>query len=187
MVNGTEKVCRRCGTLNDSRSLMCMRCGGMLEVTEEEKYGMFKGRLISGKVLSFLFAILFAAYSFGIIFFGLPFVKDKLFLLKDTFIFDFYNNANLAYIALESIYTVCVFLINFIAVALIFYVIGNMKVIKKVQVTRIRVFIYLYMLVCMALITICKYGFDYVIILEHLASIIVIFPYIKRKLLKKSV
>ena len=48
MENGTEKVCRRCGTLNDARSLMCVRCGSGLDVTEEQKYNMFKGNLISG-------------------------------------------------------------------------------------------------------------------------------------------
>lgn len=187
MENGTEKVCRRCGTLNDGRSLMCMRCGGMLEVTEEEKYGMFKGRLISGKMLSFLFVILFTAYLFGAIFYAGPWIDNKLLLFGETFIFDFYNNIDLTYITLEAIYTVCIFLMNSIAVSLIFYIISNSKVLKKVQVNPTRIFIYAYMLISVVLITVYKHQIDYVIILEHLVSIIIIFPYIKRKLFEKSV
>lgn len=186
MENGREKVCRRCGTLNDERQMMCVRCGEMLEVTEEKKYSLLKERMMSEKLLVFLFIILFAAYSYGIIFYAFPWIHEKLLLLGDTFIFEFYNNPKLTYIVTETIYTLCLYCSNFIAIFLIIETVINTKLIKRRKVNGTCTFIFFIILLCFGLMIIYKYKFDYVIIIEYLVSIIFLFPYIKKKIYKKS-
>ena len=51
-MEGNEKVCRRCGTLNHIKATMCIRCGENLEISEEDKYKLFKGKVCSEKLLS---------------------------------------------------------------------------------------------------------------------------------------
>lgn len=186
METGNEKVCRRCGTLNDERQMMCVRCGEVLEVTEEKKYSILKERMMSEKLLVFLFIILFAAYSYGIIFYAFPWVYEKLLLLGDTFIFEFYNNPKLTNIVIETIYTLCLYCSNYMVVFLILEIVINTKLIKRGKVNGTCVSIYFLMLLCFISMVVYKYNFNYVIIIEYLVSIIFLFSYIKKKILKRS-
>ena len=184
---GNEIVCRRCGTLNDERSLMCMRCGEMLEMTEEKKYEIFKGKMMSEKTLIFLFIILFTAYSFGIIFHAAPWIYSKLLSFGQTYIFNFYNNANLTYITLETMYTIFLVIINSIMFSLLIDIIINSKLIKRLTANSTCIIIFIYMILCFVSMTIYKHNLNYVIILEHLVSIIIIFPYVRKKIFRRSI
>lgn len=187
MDNDHEKVCRRCGTLNDERSLMCMRCGDMLDVSEEKKYAIFKGKMISEKLFLFLFIILFVAYSFGMIFYAAPCLYEKIVLFGNEYVFNFYHNPILTKIVSEVIYTICLLLINLIFVSLIIDIVINAKLIKRNKVTSTCVVMFIAMTLSFISLTIYKYKFNYVIILEHFASLIVAYPYISRKVFKRSV
>lgn len=187
MQNDVEKVCRRCGTLNDERSLMCVRCGGMLDVAEEQKYDLFKGRLISGKSLSFFFVVLFTMYLFGMVFYGGPWLEGKLLLFWEKYMLPFYNNANLTYITFETVYTIVILLINSIAVSLIMYMLTSTKLLRKYDTNSTRIFICIYVLVSAVLMTVLKHQLNYIIILEHLISVILILPRINKRILKISI
>jgi len=186
MLENDTKVCRRCGTLNDPRSLMCVRCGSGLENAEEQKYEILKHRLISGVTVVFLFILLFSAYSYGMFFYVMPWIKSKLLLFGETFIFEYYNNPTVTYVALETIYTLCLYFINYFIVVILLEMIIGSKIVKIGSVRKTNLFICLFMLISVVGLTYCKYELDYVVIIEHLVSIIVIMPYIKKKLLKRS-
>jgi len=187
METGNEKVCRRCGTLNDERSLMCVRCGETLEMSEEKKSEIFKGRILSEKTLIFLFVILFTAYSFGAIFYVFPWIYNKLIWVIETYMFNLFKKFDLIYIIIEVLYSLIIFLINYIAVAIILYYIVGSKLTKKSKLNGTCVFIFLYMILCFILMTIYKHKIDYVIMIEHLMSVIITFPYIKRRVIKRSI
>ena len=185
-MENAEKVCRRCGTLNDSRSLMCVRCGAGLEISEEEKYEILKGRLASGLKIFLLFAIFFGAYIYGMLSYITPWFDDKLLLLGESFVFEFYNNETLTYIILEVIYTLCLSLVNFVTVVLLLEMIINNKLLRINRVNIIYWFISLFVLLETGILTYYLHGSNYIIIIEHLVSVAVTIPYIKKKLHKRS-
>lgn len=187
METGSEKVCRRCGTLNDSRSLMCVRCGESLEISEEKKYEMFKDKILSEKLLVFLFVILFTVYSFGVIFYAFPWVYDKLLWLIETYVLKLSEGLDLIYVMMEVLYSSIILLINYAVVAIILYSIIGSKLTKKSKLNGTCIFVFIYMILIFILMTIYKHNLDYVIIIEHFMSIIMTFPYIKGRIIKRSI
>lgn len=187
METGNEKVCAKCGTLNDERSLMCVRCGQTLEVSEEKKYEMFKDKVLSEKLLVFLFVILFTTYSFGVIFYAFPWIHSKLLWFAETYIFNLFESLDLIYIMIEVLYSLLALLINYAVIAIIMYSIIGSKLTKSSKVNGTCIFIYVYMVLSFILMTIYKHKIDYVIIIEHFMSIIILFPYIKEKIIKRSI
>lgn len=187
MEDAHEKVCRRCGALNDERSLMCVRCGETLEMTEEKKYEVFKGKMLSSKLFLFLFAVSFIVYSFGVIFYGFPWIYDKLLWLGETYIFNLYEELNILYIMLEVLYTTIVFVFNYATIAIILYSVIGSRLMKKSKLNGTCTFVFIYMILSFILMTIYKHKLDYIIIIEHFMSIIITFPYIKMKILRRSI
>jgi len=179
-------VCRRCGTLNDSRSLMCVRCGNGLENTEEKKYEILKNRLISGVIVAFLFVLLFLACLYGVIFYVMPWIEGKLILFGESFVFEYYNNPTLTYVVLEAIYTLTLSMINYFTTIILLEIIIGSKILKANSVRKTNLFICLLVLTGAIGMTYYKYGLDYVVMIEHLVSVIVIMSYIKKKLFKRS-
>ena len=177
------KVCRRCATLNDSRSLMCVRCGGSLEITDEQKAEILKGRKISNFWFSILFVVLFTIYFYGIIFYVGPWFKEILQKFGESFIFDFYNNQTLTNITIEVIYVLCLLLLNSLVTILSLEVMVNNKLFDKNRINITSGFIFLYLFIGIPFLTYYKYGYDTVIIIEHLVGVIPVFSKVRKKLL----
>jgi len=187
MNTGSEKVCRRCGALNDERSLVCVRCGEMLEISEEKKYEVFKDKMLSEKWFLFLFTILFLIYSFGAIFYIGPWLYNRLICLGEKYIFNLFEKLDLIFLSLEVLYTLFLSVVNYIAIAIILYSAISSKVMKRDKLNRTCIATYIFMILCFIIMTIYKHKFNYVIIIEHFMSIIIAFPYIKRIILKRSI
>jgi len=187
METGNEKVCRRCGTLNDARSSMCVRCGETLEMPEEKKYELFKDKIISEKLLVFLFIILFTAYSFGAVFYAFPWVYNKLLWLVETYLFKTLGKLDLIYIMIEVLYALIVFLVNYAMVAIFLNSIIGLKLTKKRKLNGTCVVMFVYMILIFISMTIYKHKIDYLIIIEHFVSILMTFPYIKGRIIKRSI
>lgn len=187
METGREKVCTICGTLNDERSLMCVRCGKALEISEEKKYQTFKNKMINEKLFLFLFAVLFLLYSFGVVFYVGPWFYDKLIWLGEKYIFNLFENSDVIFLSLEVIYTLFLCLVNYIAIAAILYSVIGSKLMKKSKLNGSCIFIFIYMILNFMLMTLYKNKFDYILIIKHFMSVIVMFPYIKEKILKRSI
>ena len=183
MNTGQEKICTKCGSLNDERSLVCVRCGETLEMSEEKKYKTFKNKLINEKLFLFLFIVLFLLYSFGLFFYIGPWFYNKLIWIGEKYLFSLFENLDLIFLSFEVIYTLFLGLINYIAIAIIIYSIINSKLMKKSKLNSTCII----MTLTFIGMSIYKHNFDYVIIIESFMSLIITFPYIKRQILKRSV
>lgn len=187
MEPGFEKVCTKCGTLNDSRTLMCIRCGANLEMSAENKYAMFKGKMINETWFLILFAFIFGAYAFGTVVYVFPWIHDKLVWLCDEYVFNFYGKSDIIYIALEVIYSLIICLLNYATIAIILYSMLSSKFMKRSKFNILSVLMFCFIVLSFLGLTIYKHGLNIVIIIEHLISVLFVFPYIKGRLLKRSI
>lgn len=186
-MEGNEKVCRRCGTLNHIKATMCIRCGENLEISEEDKYKLFKGKVCSEKLLSLFFIILFSGYLYLSIYYIFPFLYEILGEFSKSDIFEFYNNRILTKFAIETMYLVGMFLINYFVIAVILDIIFNKRFIKREKVNSMSLILYFFMTILIASILAYKYLDNKALMLEILISFLAVFPYIKRKIFKRSV
>ena len=187
METGTEKVCTRCGTLNNDKSLMCIRCGNSLEISEEKRRSIFKGKVRNEKLLGFIYIALFTVYLNLSVFYIGPWIANKVLGLSDIYVFEFYNNQMLTYVVLQTIFTIALFIINFIITYIILDIIFNKNFIKREKANSLCIFIYLYTTLSVALITYYKFNLNCDIMLEYLISFIAIFPYIRKKIFKRII
>ena len=183
---GHEKVCTRCGTLNDERSLMCVRCGETLEMSEENRYKTFKGKMLNEKLFLFLFMILFLFYSSGMIFYVSPWLQNQLLLLSEKYLIGVFGNSYWILVSLEIIYTIFLSVANYIAIAIILYSVLGTKLMKKSQLNSSCIIIYVFMILSFMIMSIYQHKLNYTIIIEHFMSLIMTFSYIKMKILKRS-
>lgn len=186
METGNEKVCKRCATLNDSRSLVCVRCGNELDETGEQKYDILKKRMMPSTLFVILFSIIFAICSYGLVFYVGPWFYDKFSSLGQTFIFDFYNNPKLMFLLIELAFTISISIINYVVVVLILEVVIGSKLLKKSKTTITTLSVYIFMLLIIGGMIIKKYSSIDIALLEYLISTVMVFPYIKKKILKRS-
>ncbi|MBE6144218.1 MAG: hypothetical protein E7169_01440 [Firmicutes bacterium] len=182
-----EIVCQRCGTLNNEKGIMCMRCGEKLETDAATKLDKFKGRIISEKLVAFLYIIIFTAYLYFINFYFSPWFNSGLFKFGNSFIFEYYNDPNLTNITLHVIYVMVLFIINYIATIVILELILRNKLIKREKVNMFCFSVGIYIFISVAFVTFIKFKFEYIYILKHLISFMAICPYINRKMMKRSI
>lgn len=180
-----EIICQKCGTSNDEKSMMCMRCGQILETDATQKYSSIKGNLTSGTLLSVFYILLFTAYLCLLIFLVVPFGNDLLVQLENSFVFEFYNNATLTKIAIETIYTMSMFVLNYIFIAIILEIITHNKMVDLKSVKSFTIITSIYAVISIVVITYLTSGLNYLLLGEHLLSFVAIFPYVKRKMLKR--
>lgn len=182
-----EIVCKKCGTLNPPQSIMCIRCGQFLETEKVKKYQNMKGKLVSGSKIVIMYVLLFIIYIISLVYIISPFITKMLEQFGNSYIFEFYNNSDLTKTALETIYTIIVFLVNYIFIAIILEIIMHNKVIEFKRIKNVSFSIYFLTIISFLTITYLKFDLNSLLMLEHVISAIIVFPYIKRKLLKKCI
>lgn len=180
-----EIICPKCGTSNDEKGMMCMRCGQILETEKTKESESAKGNFASSTVLAIIYILLFTGYLCALIFLAVPFGNELLLKLENSFVFEFYNNATLTKIAIETIYTVGMFLLNYIFIAIILEIITHNKMVDLKGVKTFTIITSIYAVVSMVIITYLTSGLNYLLLGEHLLSLVTIFPYVKRKMLKR--
>lgn len=180
-----EIVCPKCGTSNDEKSMMCMRCGQILETNSTKESENVKGNLTSSIGLAIVYILLFTGYLCALIFLAVPFGNELLLKLENSFVFEFYNNATLTKIAIGTIYTMGMFLINYIFIALILEIITHNKLVDLKGVKSFTIITSIYAVISMVVITYLTSGLNFLLLGEHLLSLVTIFPYVKRKMLKR--
>ena len=186
-MEGNEKVCRKCGTLNNEKSMVCIRCGENLEIKEEDQYKLFKGKICSEKILSALYIILFSGYSYLVIYYVFPFLYEFLVNFSKSYIFDFYNNNLVTKITIETMFLTGMYLINFLVISIILDIIFNKRFIKRDKANSMSLILYFFKIILIAGLLFYKYQNPNIMMLEILISFLSIFPYIKRKIFKSSV
>ena len=186
-MEGNEKVCRRCGTLNNEKAMVCIRCGENLEIKEEDQYKLFKGKVCSEKVLSLFYIILFSGYLYSAIYYIFPWFYEMLGNFSESYIFEFYNNNLVTEIAVEAMFLIGMYIINFLAISVILDVIFNKRFIKRDKVNSMSLILYFFKTILIAGLLSYKYPNPSMMMLEILIGFLSIFPYIKRKIFKSSV
>ena len=186
-MEGNEKVCRRCGTLNNEKSTVCIRCGFNLELNEEEQKKIFNGKVCSEKVLSLFYIILFSGYLYSVIYYIFPFLYEILESFSKSYIFEFYNNNLVTEIAVEAMFLTGMYVINFLAISVMLDIIFNKRFIKRDKANTMSLILYFFKIILIAGLLFYKYQNPSMMMLEILVGFLVVFPYIKRKIFKSSV
>ena len=186
-MEGNEKVCRRCGTLNNEKSTVCIRCGFNLEITEEEQKKIFSGKVCSEKVSALFYIILFSGYLYSVIYYIFPLFYELLEKFSKSYIFEFYNNNLVTEIAIEVMFLTGMYIINFLAISVILDVIFNKRFIKREKANTMSLILYFFKTFLIGGLLFYKYKSPNMIMLEILISFLFVFPYIKRKIFKSSV
>lgn len=179
-----ELVCKKCGTVNKDKSIICMRCGSTLDTDKVTEYINIKGKTVSGISIILPFIIIYTAYLVLSIVLFAPYLNNLLFNFRSSFIFEFYNLPILTEFIINGIYIATLFIINLMVVMLTLELISTKKLIELKRVKKCYIVMWGYLITASLLITAIKYKFDLSFLLKHLISILPILPYIKRKCLK---
>jgi len=181
-----DKVCRSCGTLNDARNNLCIRCGESLEIDENKIYQNFHIKAISNKVLFIVFALIFTIFWYALIFYACPWLNGLLVGYVKDFIFKALNNRMVTNLILYGVYTLSLYIVNYIVIMITLDSILNRKVIKKETINALSLLIFTYMFASVTIMTLINFK-SYIFVLAHLIVLLFMLPNIKIKLVKKTI
>lgn len=178
-----ELVCKKCGTVNNDKSIICMRCGSSLDTDKVTEYINIKGKTVKAKSIVLPFIIIYTLYAVLSVLLS-SYLISFLDNFRNSFIFEFYNIPLLTEFVINGIYVAILFILNLVVTVVSLELISTQKFIELKHVKMCYRVICGYMIIALFIITIIKYRLDIIILLEHLISLVPVFPYIKRKCLK---